>query len=163
MKTLDFIKIVERGLGPVITMNQATSEIVMGATEYSHYLEEGMLGRVKLVSDQERINERYRTLSTYVWFYVDLFEFIDYNKKFETNHGWINRSPSDLKKYEIFQTCTTYVDPSTRKSISRHEDLKEFKFDKSIPENKLIIDYLESGTEQSFTRWMEDQLADKAN
>lgn len=156
---------VERGLEPVITMNKATSEIIMGATSYSHYMEEGMLGRVKSVSNQKRVKENHRTSVSYVWFYVDFFEFIEYNKRFKTQHEWMDRSSSDLKKYEIFERCTTHKNPGIHETIGTnvHDNLKEFKFDESIPENKLIVNYLKSGTEQSFTRWMEDQLADKTN
>ena len=146
MKTKDLVELVKQGATPIVRIKDEGCVLEGPDT--------GMLGRIISVGAEDS----WERVTSTIPFTVDFLEFTEYNKAYAVVN-WFDKdgTPSltwmetdnyerDAKSHIIFEM---YVEKG------EYPDLSHFEL---VEENKWLNKYIESGSNMTYTQWLETQL-----
>jgi len=146
MKTKDLVELVKQGATPIVRIKDGEGVLEGPDT--------GMLGRIISVGAEDSWERGTSTIP----FTVDFLEFTEHNKAYAVANWYAkDGTPSlnwmetdgyerDAKSHLIFEM---YVEKSEYADLSYLE---------LVEENKWLNKYIESGSNMTYTQWLESQL-----
>lgn len=146
MKTKDLVELVKQGAQPIVRITD-TNDVIDGP-------DKGMLGRIISVGAEDIWERGTSTVS----FVVNFLEFNETNKSYAVP-DWVDKNGNptltwmETSGYEreakSFEIHDMYVEKS------EYADLSYFEL---VEENKWLNKYIESGSNMTYTQWLESQL-----
>lgn len=149
MKTKELVELIRQGVTPIVRFQDPHSH---GELEP----DPGMLGRILEVGQVDEYDPKESTVD----FTVDFLEFTEQNKAFATRNFYdANGQPTltwmETDYYEKSAICRIH---EMYKSGGELCDLEHFEI---VSENKILTEYLESGSKLTYTNWLEEKLLAK--